>query len=216
MLQKYEERALFRYQIKRKKLNVWIFFRLRFRPIMVPWGTDLKMANFSFKRLFRSAEHSIKCCKNGKYKPSARNVFFRFGDFTLLFQKYWFFYELFVSDSGTNRPVLKWLRLTFWTFNTSDMPLKRKQYNRFAVGQYTKARKSLQEEFAREKASLSQLSKEVKTLQRKVQRLDDKVNKLRMTASVWNEINTTRIRSRYCMISLIYYKGILWNLSVII
>ena len=114
--------------------------------------------------------------------------FFRFGDFTLLFQKYCFFYELFVSDSGTNRPVLKWLRLTFWTFNTSDMPLKRKQYNRFTVGQYTKARKSLQEEFAREKASLSQLSKEVKTLQRKVQRLDDKVNKLRMTTFClkWN------------------------------
>ncbi|PFX24669.1 hypothetical protein AWC38_SpisGene10750 [Stylophora pistillata] len=50
------------------------------------------------------------------------------------------------------------------------MPLRRKQYNRFAVGQYNKARKSLQEEFAREKASLSQLSKEVKTLQRKAQR----------------------------------------------
>ncbi|PFX18036.1 hypothetical protein AWC38_SpisGene17612 [Stylophora pistillata] len=57
------------------------------------------------------------------------------------------------------------------------MPLRRKQYNRFAVGKYNKARKSWQEEFAREKDSLSQLSKEVKTLQRKAQRLDDKTNK---------------------------------------
>jgi len=53
------------------------------------------------------------------------------------------------------------------------MPIRRNACNRFAVGKFVKARKSLQEELAKEKASLST---EVKTLQRKVQRLDNKVN----------------------------------------
>ena len=94
----------------------------------------------------------------------------------------YFFRNIAFFMSGLCQTLAR--RDRYSTFNTSDMPLKRKQYNRFAVGQYTKAKKNLQEEFAREKASLSQLSKEVKTLQRKVQRLDDKVNKLRMTASI--------------------------------
>ena len=66
---------------------MWIFLRLRFRPIMVPWGTDLEMANFSFKRLFRSSEHSIKCCENGNYKPSVRNVCFSFWGFRFTFSE---------------------------------------------------------------------------------------------------------------------------------
>ncbi|XP_022786292.1 uncharacterized protein LOC111326546 [Stylophora pistillata] len=81
------------------------------------------------------------------------------------------------------------------TTNLRDVPLKRKQYNRFAVGQYNKARKSLQEEFAREKASLSQLSKEVKTLQRKAQRLDDK--KKGLTESQQKEVHTPEV-TRVC------------------
>lgn len=48
------------------------------------------------------------------------------------------------------------------------MPLRWKAfYSHFAVGQFVKAKKSLQEELAKEKASLC---KEVKTLQWKVQR----------------------------------------------
>ena len=42
------------------------------------------------------------------------------------------------------------------------MPQKRKDYVRFAVGQYAKERKIRQQELAKEKASLSS---EVKTLQ---------------------------------------------------
>ena len=56
------------------------------------------------------------------------------------------------------------------------MPQKRKDYVRFAVGQYTKEKKIRQQELAKEKASLSS---EVKTLQRQIQRLDNKVFKFR-------------------------------------
>lgn len=84
----------------------------------------------------------------------------------LILQKYWIF---------------MWVFYVRWSYESADaryflnfqhMPSKRKAYSRFAVGQFMKAKKSLQEELAKEKASLST---EVKTLQRKVERLDSKV-----------------------------------------
>ena len=60
--------------------------------------------------------------------------------------------------------------------STPVMPQKRKDYVRFAVGQYAKEKKIRQQELAKEKASLSS---EVKTLQRQIQRLDNKVFKFR-------------------------------------
>ena len=77
-----------------------------------------------------------------------------------------------MSDACRNR-ILELFASS--TLGPTDMPVMRKHYNRFPVAQYAKARKSLWEELAKEKASLSQLSTEVKTLQRKVQRLDNKV-----------------------------------------
>ena len=63
------------------------------------------------------------------------------------------------------------------------MPQKRKDYVRFAVGQYAKEKKIRQQELAKEKASLSS---EVKTLQRQIQRLDNKVFKFRRYVSAYN------------------------------
>lgn len=85
-----------------------------------------------------------------------------------------FFSACFMSDDLTKRLMHD----IFSIFSTRLMPLRRKAfYSRFAVGQFAKAKKSLQEELAKEKASLST---EVKTLQRKVQRLDSKVLKLKI------------------------------------
>ena len=67
----------------------------------------------------------------------------------------------FVSDAPSNRLVLK-LPVFFSDSSTRAMPIRRNACNRFAVGKFVKARKSLQEELAKEKASLST---EVNTLQ---------------------------------------------------
>ena len=58
------------------------------------------------------------------------------------------------------------------------MPQKRNAYIRFAVGQYAKEKKIRQEQLAKEKASLST---EVKTLERQIQRLDNKVSLFKFT-----------------------------------
>ena len=91
---------------------------------------------------------------------------------SLYFQRNIASYGWHVSDAPRNR-ILQLSDSS--TLGPRVMPVMRKHYNRFPVAQYAKARKSLREELAREKASLSQLSTEVKTLQRKAQRLDNKV-----------------------------------------
>lgn len=55
------------------------------------------------------------------------------------------------------------------------MPHDKKVYKRFGVGQFMKVKRKLQEELAREKASLST---EVKCLERRVERMRSKVLKL--------------------------------------
>ena len=54
------------------------------------------------------------------------------------------------------------------------MPHDKKAYKRFGVGQFMKAKEKLQDELAREKASLST---EVKCLERRVERMRSKVLK---------------------------------------
>ena len=54
------------------------------------------------------------------------------------------------------------------------MPHDKKVYKRFGVGQFMKAKKKLQDELAREKASLPT---EVKCLERRVERMRSKVLK---------------------------------------
>lgn len=71
------------------------------------------------------------------------------------------------------------------------MPQNRKAYIRFAVGLYVKEKKIQQQELAKEKASLST---EAKTLQQKIERLDNKVNLFKFTM-MWNLVIRLRFAS---------------------
>jgi len=71
------------------------------------------------------------------------------------------------------------------------MPQNRKAYIRFAIGLYVKEKKIQQQELAKEKASLST---EAKTLQQKIERLDNKVNLFKFTM-MWNLVIRLRFAS---------------------
>lgn len=70
-----------------------------------------------------------------------------------------------------------------------DALKKRKAYICFAVGQYMKEKKIRQQELAKERASLST---EAKTLQRKIERLDNMVNLFQFTM-MWMEFGDTTV-----------------------
>ncbi|KAK2556311.1 hypothetical protein P5673_021965 [Acropora cervicornis] len=75
------------------------------------------------------------------------------------------------------------------------MPQNRKAYIRFAIGLYVKEKKIQQQELAKEKASLST---EAKTLQQKIERLDNKKKGLEEVTRACPAKNTVPPQTLQC------------------